>query len=111
MNFLGQLLINILALFVASNVVPGFTIDNLKTALITAILIGVSNTFIKPLLKLITLPLTVITLGLWAFFINVFLLLVIANLVPGFEIASFMTAVFASILLSLVSAFLSHATD
>jgi len=73
--------------------------------------IGVANTFIKPILQIIFIPLTIITLGIAAFLINVFLLWGVSFIVPGFEIESFLSAVIGSIVLSLVSLFLNKLAD
>lgn len=106
MKLLGYLIINILALVVTSFLVPGFTVTNLTAALIAAVVIGTINTFIKPIIKLITLPINFLTLGLFGLIINVLLLMAAAAITPGFEIDGFITAIFGSIVLSLVSAFL-----
>ena len=110
MRLIGTLLVNVLTLFVVSYILPGFQIDGLTAALVVAVLIGVVNTFIKPLLQILTLPLTLLTLGLWAFVINVLLLLGVAYVVPGFSVDGFLTAAIASILLALVSSFLQNLT-
>jgi len=93
-------------LLVVSYLVPGFTFDNLWATIVTAIAIGVVNTFIKPVLQIIFIPLSIITFGITAFLINVILLWGVSFVVPGFQINSFLTAVIASIVLSLVSIFL-----
>lgn len=105
-SLIARLLINVLALLVVEYIVPGFVLGDLKTAVIAAIVIGVINTYIRPILQIIALPITVITFGLGAFLVNVLMLLFAAAIVPGFEIKDFLTAVVASILLTLVSWFL-----
>ncbi len=106
MALIVRLAINVFALLVVEYLVPGFRLANLWTAVIAAVAIGVVNTFIKPILQLIALPITILTFGIFAFVVNVLLLWGTSKLVPGFEIASFMTAVIASIVLALVSWFL-----
>lgn len=106
LHLLGQLLVSVVALLVVEAVVPGFTLVDLKTAMITAVVLGVVNTFIRPILQLIALPISLLTLGLTAFLINVALLLLVDRLITGFEISSFFVAAIASIVLSLVTAFL-----
>lgn len=106
MKLIFKLAINVFALFVVAYLVPGFVLDNLWSALVTAVIIGVVNTFIKPVLHLIALPISILTLGIAAFLINVSLLYLISFFVPGFTIESFLTAIIASILLSFVSWFL-----
>ena len=106
MRLIIRLAINVIALLVVEYIVPGFTLSNLMTAVVAAIVIGVVNTFIKPILQLIALPISLLTFGISAFLINVFLLWGTSKIVPGFYIASFTTAIVASIALSLVSWFL-----
>ncbi len=106
MSLIARLLINVIALLVVEYIVPGFILTDLKTAVIAAIVIGVINTYIRPILQIIALPITLITFGLGAFLVNVLMLLFAAAIVPGFEIKDFLTALIASILLTLVSWFL-----
>jgi len=106
MNLIIRLAINVFALLVVEYLVPGFKLASLWTAVVAAIAIGVVNTFIKPILQFIALPISILTFGLFAFLVNVFLLWVTSKFVPGFSIANFTTAIIASIVLSLVSWFL-----
>jgi putative membrane protein len=106
MKLIIRLAINVFALLVVEYLVPGFELTGYQAAIVAAIVIGVVNTFIRPLLQLIALPISLLTFGISAFLINVFLLWGIAYVVPGFEITSFLTAVIAAIVLSLVSWFL-----
>jgi putative membrane protein len=106
MKLIIRLAINVLALLVVEYLVPGFELTSYQAAIVAAIVIGVTNTFIRPILQLIALPISLLTFGVSAFLINVFLLWGVAYVVPGFEIASFLTAVIAAIVLSLVSWFL-----
>lgn len=106
LDLLGRLIINVVALLVVEAVVPGFVLSNLQSATIAAIVIGVTNTFIRPVLQIIALPISILTLGLFAFVINVLLLMGVAAIVPGFEIDGFLTAAISSIALSLTTAFL-----
>ena len=108
MKLVGRLLINILALLVVSYLVPGFILVNWRAAIAAAIVIGIVNTLIKPVFQLIALPISIMTFGIAAFLINVTLLWLTSQLVPGFEIANFVTAMIASVVLSLVSWFLNR---
>lgn len=107
MKLFTRLLVNTLALLVVSYLVPGFIIADLKTAIIAAVVIGTINSFIKPILAIITLPLTIITFGIFAFILNVLMLMLAAGITPGFHIEGFFTAAIAGILLSIVSSFLN----
>lgn len=106
MKLLVSLVVNILTLMIVTSILPGFVIADWWTALVAAVVIGVINTFIKPVLLFLTLPLTIVTLGIFALILNVALLMAAAALVPGFSIDGLVTALLASILISLVSSFL-----
>ena len=106
MKLLIRLAVNVFALLVVEYLVPGFELADFRAAIVAAVVIGVVNTFIRPIIQLIALPISILTFGIAAFLINVVLLWLAAMVVPGFEIASFLTAVIASIVLSLVSWFL-----
>ena len=106
MNLLVRLLINVFALLVVEYIIPGFRLETFQAAIVAAIVIGVVNSFIRPIVQFVALPITILTLGIAAFLINVALLWGVAEIVPGFDIDSFLTAAIASIALALVSAFL-----
>jgi len=107
MRLIIRLAINVFALLLVEYLIPGFILSDYRAAIVAAVVIGVVNSFIKPLVQLIALPLSIITFGLTAFLINVLLLWGASMVVPGFEIANFTTAIIASVALSLVSWFLS----
>jgi putative membrane protein len=106
MKLIIRLAVNVFALLVVEYVVPGFVLKDIWTAVVAAVAIGIVNTLIKPVLQLIALPISILTLGIGAFLINVLLLWGTSRLVPGFYIASFTTAVLGSLVLSLVTWFL-----
>lgn len=91
------------AILIASYLVPGISVDALSTAVIAACVLGVINVFIRPVVVLLTLPLSVLTLGLFYFFINAFLLKLAAYFVPGFEVSGFFSALFGSLVISIVT--------
>jgi len=103
-----RLAINVFALYIVEYLVPGFKLDNIWAATVAAVVIGIVNTFIRPILQIITLPISIATFGIFALLINVALLYVASLIVPGFEIANFTTAIIASVVLSFVSWFLSR---
>jgi putative membrane protein len=111
MKLLIKLSLNVFTLLIVSYLVPGFYFESLWTTLVAAVVIGIVNTFIKPLLQIVFIPLTIITLGVAAFLINVFLLWGVSFVVPGFEIDGFMSAVIGSIVLALVSLFLNKLAE
>jgi len=110
MKLIGALLVNTLALLVTAYLVPGFVVSSLSTALVAAVVIGVINMFIKPVLQLVALPITFLTLGLFALILNVLLLMLAAQITPGFDIDNFFSAVIGSLVLSLTSSFLGLLT-
>ncbi len=107
MKLLIKLLFNIFTLWIVSYLIPGFYFESTQALIVTAVVIGVVNTFIKPVLQIIFIPLSLITFGVTALLINIVLLWGVSYIVPGFEINSFWTAAVSSIVLSLVSLFLN----
>jgi putative membrane protein len=91
------------AILLASYFVPGIRVDTLSTAVIAACVLGLINIFVKPILVLLTLPLSILTLGLFYFFVNAFLLELVAHLVSGFVVKDFFSAFFGSLIISFVS--------
>lgn len=98
------LLINSIIIFVGAYLLEGVTIKSFWTAVGVAILLGLINMFIKPLIILITLPLTILTLGAFILVINAGILMLIDNLVDGFKIKGFWWAVLFSIFISVANA-------
>ncbi len=111
MGILVSILINAAALFVAAKIIPGIYVASLGTVLLAALVFGVVNTFVKPLVSLLSLPITILTLGLFHLVINAGLLGLTAWLTPGFEISGFFPALFGAIVVSLVGMFLSQMKD
>src|SRR3990167_2055929 len=111
MKLIITLALNIFTLLIVSYLVPGFSFETIWDTIVTAIVIGVVNTFIKPVLQIIFLPLSIVTFGVTAFLINVVLLWGVSFVVPGFQIDNFTTAVIASIFLALVSLFLHKLSE
>ena len=106
-GFLLRMAITALALFVASEIVPGVTIHGNTTLLAAAFLLGVVNAVVRPLALLLTLPLTIVTLGLFIWVVNAAMLALVAKLLAGFTIASFGSALLGSLVVSLVGAVVS----
>ncbi len=105
MKFLLRTLITAGALMVVSYVVPGIEVTGWVPAVIASVFLIVLNVLVRPVLIVLTLPVTVITLGLFIFVINASILLFIASFVEGIHIASFWSALIGSLLLSLISTF------
>lgn len=111
MKMFFKIIASTASVLIAAYIVPDVNVDTLTTALIVAIVLGAINVFIRPILVILTLPITVITLGIFAFLINVAIVMFVAYVVPGFEIATILAAVLFSLLLSLVNSFLNALAD
>jgi len=109
MNFLIRLLISALVAFGLSYILSGVHIDNFITAIILALVLAVLNALVKPILVILTLPITIITLGLFLFVINALIILLGDKLIDGFSVDGFWWALLFSILLSIVSSILYSA--
>lgn len=105
MKILLNLLLSGIAVFITAYLLPGVDVDSFVTALIVAVVLGVLNAFLKPILLLLTLPINLLTLGLFTFVINVALVLLATVVVPGFVVSGILWALAFSLVLSLVNAF------
>lgn len=103
-GWVGRWLINGVALLVVAQLLGGIELRGVFAALAAAAILGLVNAFIRPFLILLTLPINVVTLGLFTFVVNALMLWLTAGLVPGFDVHGFWAALWGSILLSLVSA-------
>src|SRR5947209_4330942 len=107
MRLLLVWLINAVALFALPYLLPSIHVQSFGAALIAALVLGLINTLIRPLLVLLTLPVTVLTLGLFIFVINGLLFWAVGSWVPGFHVAGFWPGVFGAIVYSVISWLLS----
>lgn len=105
MKLITKLLLVTLTLLLVASLVPGIEVDGFYTALIAAIVIGLLNLFVKPILVLLTLPITVLTLGLFLFVINAFLFWFAASFIEGFAVDGFLAALVGSLIVTIVSTF------
>ncbi len=96
-------IVNALALLIVASIVPGFAIDSFYSALIVALILGLVNAIIRPLVLLFTLPINILTLGLFTFVVNALMLTLVSSIVKGFTIESFSAAIWAAIVLWIVS--------
>lgn len=109
MFFIIRLIINMAAILIIAYLFPGLIwVDSFWAALVTAFFLGVVNAVIRPILVLLTLPLTVLTLGVFLLIINGLMLWLVSLLVSGFHVNGFWGAVLGAILISLVSWILSR---
>jgi putative membrane protein len=102
-GFLLRAAITALGLWVASEIFSGLSFDSASKLIVAALLLGVVNAFVRPLAFILTLPLTVLTLGLFLLVLNAAMVGLVAWILPGFEISGFWTAVGAALVVSLVS--------
>jgi len=103
MRFLLRTLLNGIAIVVAAWFIPGVQLAGIVPALFAGLLLGFVNALVRPILLLLTLPFTLLTLGLFIFVVNAICFALTAALVPGFEISGFFAAFFGAIVVSLVS--------
>ncbi len=101
-----QLLTTTLVLLIADYLMQSVNFDQAWVAIVTAIVLAILNVFLKPLLVLLTIPATLITLGLFLLVINAAILLIAAEIVPGFHVQSFWSAVLLSLFISLANGFI-----
>lgn len=99
MKILLRWIINALALLVITQVLPGFEVESVYYAFIAALILGLINAVIRPVLLILTLPINIITLGLFSFIINALLIWFVSSFIQGFYIDSFLTALAAAIIL------------
>jgi putative membrane protein len=102
-GFLLRAAIAALGLWVASEILDGLVFESTAKLIVSALILGVVNAFVRPLAFILTLPLTVLTLGLFLLVLNAGMVALVAWIVPGFEISGFWTAVGAALVVSLVS--------
>jgi putative membrane protein len=105
-SFIITWILTAISLLITAYLVPGFQLDTVTAAAIGAIVLGFVNAIVRPLMVLLTLPLTILTLGLFLLVVNAISISLVAYLTPGFSISSFWAALFGSIVLSLVSSLL-----
>ena len=104
MTLLTKIAITALALLIVTQLSIGVSIDGLWSAIIAAIVLGIVNTLVRPVLVILTLPITLLTLGLFIFVINAALFYAVASILDGFEVDGFLPALFGSLIVSIISA-------
>jgi putative membrane protein len=106
-SFVIRWLTTALGIGVAAQVLPGIQVDGLWPTVVAALLLGLVNVTLRPILLLLTLPLTVLTLGLFALVVNGAMLALVAHVVKGVHVAGFGSAILGAVIVSLVGGFLS----
>ncbi len=103
---LMSLVVNAIAFYVMSYIVPGVEIAGFETLVVVSVIWGILASLVRPVLIIMTLPINVLTLGLFTFVINALLLMLMTRIVPGFEIKNFSTALLAAVVLAVINMFL-----
>lgn len=106
MKLILRLLLNALAVIILSYVLPGVGVDSMITAIIVALVLSILNFLVKPILIILTLPITILTLGLFLLIINAIIILIAAHFITGFEVSSIWWAIIFSLLLSFLQSIL-----
>lgn len=107
MNFIARLLVSALAVFLVANFAPGVQVDNIMDAVLVAVVLAFLNTIVKPIFTLLTIPITIFTMGFFLLAINAFIILWVEKLVTGFHVKGFWYALLFSILLSFITGILN----
>jgi putative membrane protein len=103
--------VSALVIIIGAYVLPGVHVASFTAALLTAVVLGIINALIKPVLILLTLPITIITLGLFTFVMNALMILLASSIVPGFQVDGFWWAFIFSIVISFIYSFLRRYDD
>jgi putative membrane protein len=107
-RFLIHWLIIALALWVTAYILPGVHIESNQALAIAAIVLGLVNALVRPILTLLTLPITILTLGLFYLLVNGFTFMLASKVVPGFGVSGYWWAVLGALVVSIVSAFVGN---
>ena len=102
-NLLLKFIVTSVAILAVAKLLPGIEVNSLFALTMTVVILGILNAFLRPIMVIITLPITVVTLGLFLFIINGIILYLVSLFIDGFEISSLFTAIVASILITIVS--------
>jgi putative membrane protein len=105
MGFIAHLLVTAVLIFLLGRMVSGIRVRDGKAALIGALVLGIANAIVRPILVLLTLPVTILTLGLFLLVVNALMLALAAALVEGFEIEGFGAALWGSLVLAVMNFF------
>jgi len=106
-SILTNWILSALTILLISQYVKGFYVDSLQTAFIVALFLGIFNAFVKPVLVILTLPINILTLGLFTFVINAILIMATDYFVKGFTVTSFTPALVAAVILWLINIIIS----
>lgn len=105
LRFIVHLLVSAVVVMIAAYILPGVHVDGFLAALVTAVILGVVNAVIKPVLTVVTLPITILTFGLFSLILNALIIWLVDMIVPGFQVDGFWSAVLFSVVLSVLNFF------
>ncbi len=105
-KFFTKAILTSLAVLLASYILTGVTVDSTLTAMMVALVLGLLNSFVKPILIILTIPITIFTLGLFLLFINILIVYWASEIVDGFKVAGWGSALLFSLIVSFTSSFL-----
>lgn len=108
MEILINWIVSAMVIFSIAYLMPGVHVDGFSSALVVALVLGIINAFVKPVLIILTLPITILTLGLFTLVINALLILLVSNIVPGFKVDGFLWALAFGIVLSIANTFVHN---
>lgn len=111
MGLLIRLVISTVAILIAGYLLDGVVVSNVTTAIIAAIVLGFLNAFVRPVLQILALPITILTLGLFYFVINILMIYLAAALVDGFAITNLISAILFALIVAVISGILGMFTD
>lgn len=110
-RFLLTWLLTAVSLMITAHVVDGFEVSNFVAALVAAVVLGLVNAIIRPILVLLTLPITFVTLGLFLFVVNALTIWLAGSITPGFIVTDFIAALVGSIVLTIVASVLNFVAE
>ncbi len=111
MNLLIRLVISTLAILAAGYLLDGVVVSNVTSAIIAAIVLGFLNAFVRPVLQILALPITILTLGLFYFVINILMIYLAAAIVDGFAITNLISAILFALIVAVISGILGMFLD
>lgn len=111
MGILITLILNTIAVFAAAYILPGVRLEGWTTAIVVAIVLGAVNSFLRPIIFLLTIPINILTLGLFTFVIMALMVLLVSSLVPGFEVRGFWWALAFALVLAIFNSFINSITS
>jgi putative membrane protein len=111
MRLILKLLGAAVSVFVSAYIIPGVSVDTYFTSLVVAVIFGLLNTFVKPILVILTLPVTILTLGIFYLLINALMVIITASVVKGFQVDSILAAILFGISVSIINSLLNIFID